>query len=157
MVAMQFTKEVNWSLFDFILMGGLMFGAALAYELITKQANTPTFKTAVAIALATAFLLVWINGAVGIIGSENNPANLLYFGVLAVGFIGTIIARLKPRKMSFVLFATALTQALVPVIALTIWQPAFSPGVIAVFVLNAFFVLLFIVSGLLFKHAADQH
>jgi len=33
-------------------------------------------------------IIVWINGAVGITGSENNPANLLYGGVLVVGIIG---------------------------------------------------------------------
>ena len=46
----------------------------------------------------------------------------MYFGVLAVGFIGAFIARFQPRGMARALFATAVAQALVPVIALS-WVP----------------------------------
>jgi hypothetical protein len=42
----------------------------------------------------------------------------MYFGVLAVGSIGAIIARLQPRGMARALFVTALTQALIAAIAL---------------------------------------
>ena len=34
-----------------------------------------------------AFLLIWINLAVGIIGSEDNPANLMYGAVLLLGLV----------------------------------------------------------------------
>jgi hypothetical protein len=36
------------------------------------------------LAVGTALFLVWSNLAVGLIGSENNPANMMYLGVLAV-------------------------------------------------------------------------
>ncbi len=65
-------------------------------------------RSAVGVALATAVILMWVNGAVGVIGSENNDANLMYFGVLAVGIIGAVIARFQPRGMALALFATAL-------------------------------------------------
>ena len=42
----------------------------------------------------------------------------MYFGVLAVGMAGALIARLRPRGMARALFATALAQALVAAIAL---------------------------------------
>ena len=157
LIAMQFTNEVDWNLFDFIVMGVLILGTGLTYEFARSKGSNTTYKFAVGVALGTSFLLVWMNGAVGIIGNENNPANLLYFGVLAIGLIGAIIARLKPSGMSRVLFATALAQALVPVIALLIWKPAFSLGVLAVFVLNTFFVIMFILSALLFKSASKTN
>jgi hypothetical protein len=97
--------------------------------------------------LAGIFTLFWINGAVGIIGSEDNPANVLYGGVLAALLIGTIVARLEPQGMTRALFATALAQALVPVIALVIWTPEVSSGIVQVFMLNAFFVTLFAASA----------
>lgn len=158
LVAMQFTDEVVWTLFDFIFAGTLLFGTGLAYELVARKANTFAYRAAVGVALAAALLLIWINGAVGIIGSENNPANLLYGGVLAVVLIGTILARLKPRLMARTVFATALAQSLVPVIALIIWTPLVTagegPGIFGVFVLNSFFVLMWVVSALLFRDAA---
>ena len=114
------------------------------------------YRIAAGIAVVAAFLLGWINGAVGIIGNDDNPANLMYCGVFAVGIIGAFIARFQPRGMARALFATALAQALVPVIALMIqvisWGAA---GVFGVFVLNAFFVMLFIGSAWMFRRAAN--
>jgi len=101
-------------------------------------------------------LLIWMNLAVGIIGSEDNPANMLYVGVLAVGIIGAGFARLRARGMSYTMFATALAQILVPVIALIIWRPSLeeTPGIVGVFILNAFFAALFAVSAMLFHRAS---
>jgi len=84
------------------------------------------------------------------------PANMMYFGVLLVGFIGVIIARLEPQGMSGALFATAFAMALVPVIALVIGAPAFANGVVAVFALHAFFAMLFVGSALLFRKAGRK-
>ncbi len=158
LVAMQFTEEVNWDLFDFAFMGTLLFGTGLANELVSRKAGHIAYRAAVGVALAAAFLLVWVNGAVGIIGNEGNPANLMYFGVLAIGIIGVFIARLEPRGIARALFAVALAQMLVPVIALIIWSPQVTSwgaaGVLGVFGLNAFFAMLFVGSALLFRRAS---
>jgi hypothetical protein len=54
--------------------------------------------------------------------------------------------------MAGALFAMALAQALVPLIAI-IWVSAnFSPGVVPVMALNAFVVALWAISALLFRH-----
>ena len=156
LVAMQFTTEVNWTASDFMVAWFLMAGAGFAYQLATGQTRQLAYRAAAGMAVATAFILVWINLAVGLIGSERNPANLMYGGVLAVGLIGAGLARFQPHGMARALFVMALAQFLVPVIALMIWRPDFSPGVAKVFGLNAFFVLLFVGSALLFRHAARQ-
>ena len=156
--AMQFTEEVNWDLFDFVFAGTLLFGTGLAYELVARKGGTAAYRAAVGIACAATLLLVWVNAAVGIIGNEGNPANLMYFGVIAVGIISAFIARLEPRGMARALFVTALAQMLVPVIALIIWPPQITSwgaaGVVGVFVLNAFFATLFAGSALLFRRAS---
>lgn len=158
LVAMQFTKEVDWNLPDFIMMGFLLLGAGFAYVLISKISDSWAYRIAVGIALLAGFLLIWINLAVGIIGSEDHPANLLYVGVLAVGIIGAVLARFRPRGMARTLFATAVAQILVPVIAIFIWKPSFgdAPGMVGVFILNALFAALFAVSGLLFRRTAGK-
>jgi hypothetical protein len=160
LLAMQFTHEVVWGPADFAVAGALLLGTGLAYEVVSRKGATTAYRAAVGIALAAALLLVWINLAVGIIGDEGNPANLMYAGVLAVGVIGAAIARFEPRGMARALFAAALAQALVPVMALMIWKPSVTPGgapgVLGVFGLNAFFVLLFVGAALLFQRAADD-
>ncbi|MBI5467460.1 MAG: hypothetical protein HY975_04620 [Candidatus Kerfeldbacteria bacterium] len=158
LVAMQFTTQVDWNLSDFVFMGILLFGAALTYELVARRMNDYAYRTAVALAVLSSLMLVWINAAVGIIGNEDNPANLMYFAVLAVGFLGAIFSRFRALGMSRVMFAMAVIQMPIPVIALIIGprQGAEPPGVIGVFMLNAFFAMLFVGSGLLFRQAGTQ-
>lgn len=153
--AMLFQAEGwAWSLADFVVIWVLIAGAMLTYRLVASRATSPAYRIAVGLALATGLILIWINGAVGLIGSEDNPANLMYGAVLAIGLIGAGIARLESSRMAWALAATALAQFLVPVIALIIWRPDFSPGVVQVLGLNFAFVLLFATSALLFRHAA---
>lgn len=151
MVAMQFTAEVNWSWSDFVTAGILLFGTGLTYELVARKAVNTTYRFAAGIAVATALLLIWTNLAVGLIKSENSPANLLFLGVLAVGFIGAVIARLNPIGMSRALFATAFVQALVPVIAMMIWKSQITSSLVEMLGITAFFVVPWVVSALLFQ------
>ena len=67
------TRRWNWDLFDFVVMGTLLFGTGLTYELVARKGGTIAYRAAVGIALATGFLLVWMNAAVGIIGNEDSP------------------------------------------------------------------------------------
>jgi len=146
-----------WSLGDFVVMGALLFGTGLAYVLISRRSEGIAYRAAVGLAAGTGFLLIWINLAVGIIGSEDNPANVLYAGVLLIGFLGAAISRFRPRAMSYVLFATAIAQLLVPVAALVFWRPSLDepPSLAGVFILNAFFAGLFALSGALFRRASE--
>lgn len=159
LLAMQFTDEVDWDVADFVIFGALIISVGLVYELASrkaKESGNAAYKTAAGLALAAAFLLFWINGAVGIIGSENNDANLLYFGVFAVGIVGSFLVRFRPYGMTIAMAAAAVTQALVPVIALIIWRPTGwgAAGMIGVFALNGFFVALWAESAFLFQKAA---
>lgn len=158
LVAMQFTDEVNWGLMDFVIMGVLLFGTGIAYVLVSRISERIAYRVAVAITVVACFLLIWINLAVGIIGSEDNPANLIYLIVLAIVSIGSITSRFRPLGMARTLFTTAIFQMLIPFIMLVFWSSSLeeSPGVIGIFVLNALFALLFVVSALLFKSSAKH-
>jgi hypothetical protein len=145
-----------WTLFDFVIAGAFIFGTGLTYVLVAKAGYT-AYRAAVAVALAAALLLVWITGAVGIIGSEDNNANVMYFGVLGVGIVGAIVARLRPHEMARALFATALAQASVAVIALIFGLGSGNPPrILGILILNGFFVGLFVGSALLFRYAARE-
>ncbi|WP_137389052.1 hypothetical protein [Rhodoligotrophos defluvii] len=157
LVAMQFTDEVNWTMADFAFAGALIVGTGLTFELATRMTGSNAYRAAAGVALAAAFLLVWINAAVGIIGSEDNPANLMYGGVLAIAVIGALIARFKPDGMARALFATALAQALVGVIALAARFGSTAPSFPeAIVFLTGFFAALWLISAWLFHKAARQ-
>ena len=157
LLAMQITDEVAWTPADFAVAGVLLIGTGLMRHAVArKRGNTP-YRVAVGVALAAALLLVWAILAVGVIGEEGDPADLMYGGVLAVGIIGAIIARFRPDGMGRALLAMAIAQALVAVIALIAGKHQ-SPisSVFEVLGLNGFFVALFIGSAWLFRRA-KQH
>lgn len=144
----------NWTFFDFIFMGTLLFGAGAMYELVARKMNNGWYRAGLGLATLTSVLLVWINAAVGIIGDDDG-FNVLYFGVLLIGLTSALIAGFTSQGMSRALFFMALAQLSVPVIALIISDPVTwgTPGILGVFVLNAVFAALFIGSALLFREA----
>ena len=159
LVAMEFTDEVNWDLFDFVIMGTVLLAIGVLYERGIRKSKKTVYRIALGTALVGAFLLFWVNGAVGIIGNEGQNANLLYGAVLIVGSVGAIIVRFNPKGMSNTLFVMASIQMLVPVMALVIWPPSsisWSPSVVGVFLFSGFFALLFLLSAALFKQATTN-
>lgn len=140
----------------------LLIGAIVAY--IKTRTRGTAYRWAALGALAAAFVLFWMIGGASIFGSDDHhPADAMYIGVLAVGIIGALIARFEPHGMARALFATAIAQVLVPVIALAAGMhrspiSADISGILGVLILNAFFAALFAGSALLFRRAArEQH
>lgn len=152
LVAMQFTDEVAWDAFDFAFMGVLIGSVGLGFELAVRKSANGAYRVAAGAALTAAILLVWINAAVGIIGSEQEAANLLYTGVLAVALVGALAARFRPAGMARAMIAAALAQALVPAIA-----PALGSGALAwspqVLGLTGGFTAIWLLSAWLFRKA----
>ena len=153
LVAKQFIGEVSW-VDTLAQTGALLIGVGVAVELASRVTGEAAYRVAVGLALGSALLLGWVNGAVGIIGSEDNNANLMYGGVVVVGVIGAIIARFKPEGMARALFATALAQTLVAVIALVGRLGSPYSGPLEIVSVNGFFVALFVASAVLFSKAA---
>jgi hypothetical protein len=156
LVAMLFTKEVQWSVFDFVVAYVLFTGTGFAYRLLTSAATSGKYRLAAALAVFGGLSLIWVNLAVGFIGNEDNPANLLYGGVHAIGILGAVLSRLRARGLARTLYAAAAWQFLVPVVAWFIWRPNFDAAVGKIFFLNFCWVLLFTVSGLLFAQTAEE-
>ena len=99
-------------------------------------------------------VLVWANLAVGVIGSEGNPANRLYGGVLAVGFGGAILARFRPGGMARALVAAAIAQMAVAGVALAAGLGRPATGPLELLGLNGAFAALWLASAWLFRKAA---
>jgi hypothetical protein len=154
LLAMQFSSGVAWGPGDFLHAGALVAGAGLMYELMASRSGSFAYRAGAGIGLGAAFLLIWANVAGGIVGSEDNPINAIYFGVPAVGIIGAAIARLAPRGMARAMLATALAQALAGIVALaTVWGSPWE-ALADVLLINGFFALLFTGSALLFRRAS---
>lgn len=68
-VAMQFTAEVNWSPFDFVVAGVLLLGTGLLCELVFVRVKTRNARIVLCGLLLFILFLVWAELAVGIFGT----------------------------------------------------------------------------------------
>lgn len=68
-VAMRFTREVNWTGFDFLAAGILLAGIGGLYVLMRRKLRTPAQRRAVGGGLLLTLMLLWAELAVGIFGS----------------------------------------------------------------------------------------
>ena len=147
LVAMRLTSEVDWDAADFLFAIGLVGGVGLMFELAVRTSPNRSYRAGVGVALAAAFLLTWINLAVGIIGNEENPFNLLYFAVLGVAALGAVAARFRASGLAVAMAAAAVAQVAVAVIALAVGLGFTGP-------ITVFFAGLWLASAWLFRKAA---
>jgi hypothetical protein len=122
LIGVLFTDSVDWTLFDFIFAAALMSAALGAVELALRMTSSLAYRAGAVVAVAAAFMLIWITGAVGIIGTEDNDANLMFFAVLAVALAGSVVAWFRAEGMARAMAATAIAQAVVGAIALIGWM-----------------------------------
>ena len=134
---------------DFIFLALLLGGVAAAYELAARVTERNAYRAAVAIAVTAAFLSAWINLAVGIVGTEDNPANLIYAGVLAVAAVGALLSCFRPLGMARAMVATAIAQGLAFVAALVTGLGFTGP-------ITVFFSALWLICAWLFSKAARE-
>jgi len=157
LVAMQLSGGVAWSPADFAVAAVLIGGAGLLQQLTARRVSDLTYRAAAGLALAAGFLLAWTALAVGVVREPDDPLNAMCAGVLAVGAVGAVLARGRPRGMARALLATALAQALAAAVALVAslaGGPTDRLGSVAdVLGVNGLFVLLFAGSAWLFARA----
>ena len=69
LIAMQFTNEVAWTLFDFVVMGVLLLTTGLLCELVLRKVNKLSHRIALCVALILVLLIIWAELAVGVFGT----------------------------------------------------------------------------------------
>ena len=64
-----FSNQVNWSLFDFIIMGTLLGLFGLSVHLIIEKVKNKTLRIVPVLFVIIIFLIIWAELAVGIFGT----------------------------------------------------------------------------------------
>ena len=67
--AMQFSSEVNWSLSDFVVAGGLLLALGFSIDLVARKTKYFNKKFMAIAVIVILFLLVWAELAVGVFGT----------------------------------------------------------------------------------------
>lgn len=152
-IAMRFTDEVHWTASDFVFAAVMIGSVGGAFELAVRTSDRLAYRAGAALMLITLFLIVWINAAVGIIGDEGNPLNLLYAAVVATAVGGALVARFKAAGMVRAAAAAAGVLALVGIVAVAAGS-AEPPGALGLAVLNGGLAAMLAGAAALFALAA---
>ena len=110
LVAVQFTRDVNWTVGDFIFAVVIIGLVGTAFELTVRASSSYAYRGGIASALAAGFLIVWANGAVGMIGNEDNHYNLLFLGVICLALVGAIVARFRATGLAIAMLVAGFAH-----------------------------------------------
>jgi hypothetical protein len=150
----QFVGEPWW--IDLMAQSGMLLGGlGLVSEVVVRASLGTAYRLALGMAAGASILLVVANGAVGIIGSEDNPANLMYVAVIAVGVVGASVVRFGAGGMARVLVGMALVQAAVATIAIVAGMGGSASSTFELVAINGAFVATFAGSAMLFARAGS--
>jgi peptidoglycan/LPS O-acetylase OafA/YrhL len=69
-ISMQYTKEVNWSFFDFVVAGGLLFGTGLTIDYVFRNVKNKRKRNIICFIVLFLLFLLWLELAVGIFNSS---------------------------------------------------------------------------------------
>lgn len=89
-LAMKFSDEVAWDTADFIVFGAMLLVACSLVEAAMRRFRGLAGAAGALLAVGTGFLLAWANLAVGIVGAPADPANLVFFALLALVGAGAL-------------------------------------------------------------------
>ncbi len=124
-------------------------------ELTVRASAVPAYRAGAITAVGTAFALVWINAAVGLLGDEGNPANTVFLIVLALATFGAVLVRFRSSAMVRVMQATAVAQLLAGVTGWSLgWAAPGGRGIYEVGVGTALFCTLWLIAAACFARAA---
>lgn len=69
LIAMQFSNEVDWTFFDFVVAGILLLSTGLLCELAIRKARHKFNRALIIAVILAVFFLIWTELAVGIFGA----------------------------------------------------------------------------------------
>lgn len=156
LLILPYIAGAPWTGSDYVF-AAVMFGIVGGLiELAARTSRNFYYRAGALVAVAASFLLVWINGAVGIIGDEGGAANLMFLVVVAIALAGSIAARFRADGMARAMAVAAVAEALVavPVVALGLGANE-PPGLLGILVLIGGFTIMWAGSALLFRKAAQ--
>jgi hypothetical protein len=115
------------------------------------------YLLALGVALGTALMMVWLMGAVGLLGIEGDPVDRMYFGVMAVGVVGALVGRLRPAGMAYAMMAMVLSLGVVAAAALAMgMHNAPYSSILEIVGINGMFGVMFAIAAFLFWRSGGR-
>lgn len=143
----------GWSAADFVFVAIVLFAGCFIFDLAARKAPNFAYLAGSAAGLAAGFGLLVVNGAVGLVGSEDEAHNLLFGVVLLVAIAGVVVARGRAHGLARAMLAAAVTHIAVSSAALIV--AGGSDGTLRMEVVGlSVFASIWLASAWLFRHAS---
>lgn len=145
LLALKVADANAWEVGDLMFAAVIIGGVGLAFELAVRTSPGWTYRAGAALAVVAVFLLTWGNLAVGFVGSEDNPINIIYFAMPAIAVAGALFSGFRANGMAVTMAAAAVAQVAAGLIALV--NDSFTGP------LTVFFTGLWLASACLFRRS----
>ncbi|WFL76041.1 hypothetical protein P7228_08465 [Altererythrobacter arenosus] len=146
-IAMQLTGEVQWTTSDFIAAAVMLVLLGAGIELGFHFCREGLHRAGAVLSAFVAFLTIWIDIAVGIIG--DGPINLAFYAMLLAALVAAILARFRAAAAMWIAATLGFGQLAVGLAAeLGGYPDWFGP---------VFFAAWWALVALLFGKAAAEH
>lgn len=133
-----------------------MFGVGCAIvELGARKSAGWAYKAGLIVAVLTGLGQAYMNVVVGLIGSADNPFNLMFFLIVALTLTGSLIVQCRAPGMVWVMGAAALAQVAAGVVGgMMVPGDVGEPQPAGIMFLTVYFAGLWLNAAALFRVAA---
>ena len=144
----------GWTTGDFIFAAIILLVSCSLFDWVARKSPNFSYLAGGAAALAAGFGLLVVNGAVGLVGSEDENHNLLFLAVILVAILGAILARGRPVQMARAMAAAAVTHIVISTVLLVRAGGVSDGDPMAEVVGLSVFAAVWLASAGLFRNAA---
>ena len=153
-IAMRVTTEVNWGLGDFIFAGLMLSALCGLVQLAVRRSSEANYRWAMTLAALGGFAVIWVNLAVGIVASEDNDYNSVFFVIILATIAASVVVRIKAAAMAKILPVTAIALLVALGVGHMVGSDELHDTRIAEWTGVTVFAGLFTLSAILFRRAA---
>ncbi len=157
LLALPLVLGAPWTPADYGFAAVMLGIAGGAIELGMRASASLAYRAGAVVAVAAAFLLIWTDAAVGLLGDGDNPSGALFVLVVAVAAGGTLFARLRAAGAARAMLAAAALQLATGAIGWSAgWTSPGGRGVYEAVLCSTLFATLWLIAAALFARAARQ-
>lgn len=113
LVAMGLSAQWQWGLEDFLYWSALLGAAGVGLEAVQRALGNGAFRCAAGLSILLTLMLVYLNAAVGLIGSDGDVANWLILAVPMAGLAVAAASQFRPAGMIRAMLTMAAVQSMI--------------------------------------------
>ncbi len=147
---------MNWTLLDYVLFTLLLSGPLIALWYFLRSERKVFYRLGVLFAAVGVFLVLWVNGAVGILGEAGSHASMIYVVIPFIALAGAFKTRARTKGLTMTMLILVGAMALIPLFALVLGLITFEAVMIGeTAFISVTLAIPFLVAAMLFRISDD--